>query len=286
MSPPSLPVESISDTAFLTAFYRAVESDRSDALFCDPYARILAGMRGEQIFRAIPESESVALGCAVRTCVMDELILRTVKEKGIDLVLNLGAGFDTRPYRLPLPARLRWIEADFPAILTYKQNKLATVKPVCDFKSVAFDVTDAIARQKLFQGVGTIAQPILAVTEGLLVYLTPEQVGAIALSLYAQPSFRWWLIELASKSALQQIEKSMGNQTVPGKPQLQFAPAAGSDFFRQYGWEPVEFHSFFEAAQRLNRGALPKSLLTQLSAKHWEILRKMSGFVLLKRAEP
>ena len=47
----------------------------------------------------------------VRTAVIDELILREV-ELGCDVVLNLGAGLDTRPQRLPLPESLRWIEVD------------------------------------------------------------------------------------------------------------------------------------------------------------------------------
>ncbi|MGC8595949.1 MAG: hypothetical protein ACP5MI_10155 [Candidatus Kryptoniota bacterium] len=47
-------VENISDTAFWVAFYRAMETERSDAHFRDPYARLLAGNRGERIARSIP----------------------------------------------------------------------------------------------------------------------------------------------------------------------------------------------------------------------------------------
>jgi O-methyltransferase involved in polyketide biosynthesis len=58
----------------------------------------------------------------VRICVIDELILRSIEQEGIDTVLNLGAGLDTRPYRLSLPSSLHWIEVDFPAILNYKEQ--------------------------------------------------------------------------------------------------------------------------------------------------------------------
>jgi methyltransferase (TIGR00027 family) len=285
MSSPSLPVEYISDTAFLTAHYRALESDRPDALFNDPYARLLAGEHGEQIARVMPGGEAVAQGCAVRTSVTDELLLRIVEEDGVDTVLNLGAGLDTRPYRLPLPSSLHWIEADMPNILAYKQDKLASVQPVCHLESVSLNVTDPIARQTLFQRVGTSAKQVLVIAEGLLIYMTSEQVAAIATALLAQQSFRWWLIELVSQIALQQLQASLLSQQAPSVVRLQFAPEEGTEFFRRYGWEIAEIRSYFEEAHRLNRGMITESLLAQLSGEHGEVLRKMSRFILLTRAE-
>ncbi len=285
MSTTSLPVEYISDTAFLTALYRAIESDRPDAHFQDPYARILAGKRGEQLGKVMPEGNSVATGCAVRTCVVDELILRAVEEDGIDTVLNIGAGLDTRPYRLPLPNSLHWIEGDLPIVLAYKADKLASIQPVCPLESVSFDVTDAIARQTLFRRIGTLVKRGFVVTEGLLIYMTHEQVAALAMDLHAQPQFRWWLTDLSSPIGLQQIQKNLGETLTAGEVKMQFAPAEGTEFFRQYGWKTVEFRSFFQEAQRLKRGALPEELMAQLSQKDWEILRQMSGFVLLTRVE-
>ncbi|MDJ0899228.1 MAG: SAM-dependent methyltransferase [Xenococcus sp. MO_188.B8] len=285
MSNTSLPVEYISDTAFLTAHYRAMESDRVDAHFQDPYARVLAGARGEQLAQVMPEGNSVATGCAVRTCVIDELILRAVEKEGIDAVLNLGSGLDTRPYRLPLPTSLHWFESDLPIVLAYKADKLASVKPVCALESVPFDVTDAIAREMLFQRIGTVAKRGLVVTEGLLIYMTPEQVAALAMDLHAQPEFCWWLTDLSSPNGLQQIQKNLGETLTAGEVKMQFAPEEGTEFFRQYGWKTIEFHSFFEEAQRLERGALPQEFLAQLSQENWKILCQMSGFVLLTRAE-
>jgi len=285
MSTTSLPVEYISDTAFLAALYRAMESERPDAHFQDPYARILAGERGEQLAKAMPKGNSVATGCAVRTCVIDELILQAVEENGIDTVLNIGAGLDTRPYRLPLPSSLHWIESDLSIVLAYKADKLSKVQPVCNLKSLPLDLTDAIAKQTLFRHIGTVAKRGFVVTEGLLIYMTREQVATLAMDLHAQPQFLWWLTDLSSPMGLQQIQKNLGGTTTAGEVKMQFAPEEGADFFRQYGWKTVEFRSFFEEAQRLKRGALPEGLMAQLSQKNWEVLRQMSGFVLMIRTE-
>jgi hypothetical protein len=50
-------IRNISDTALLAAVYRARETERQDALFRDPFARRLAGKRGDQIADSIPFSD-------------------------------------------------------------------------------------------------------------------------------------------------------------------------------------------------------------------------------------
>lgn len=47
-------IRNVSDTARWVAFYRAQETERPDAVFRDPFARRLAGQRGEQIAKAMP----------------------------------------------------------------------------------------------------------------------------------------------------------------------------------------------------------------------------------------
>src|SRR5262245_57180702 len=107
-APAPNPISSVSDTARWVALYRAMESDRPDALFRDPFARRLAGPAGEKIVASLPGGRRWDWPMIVRTAVMDEIILRLVNEDGVDTVLNLAAGLDARPYRLDLPRSLRW----------------------------------------------------------------------------------------------------------------------------------------------------------------------------------
>jgi len=87
----------ISDTALWVATYRARETDRPDALFRDPYARRLAGERGEEIER-LPSGgrDMQSWSFVTRTVVFDRFVADEVR-KGTDLVVNLAAGLDTRP---------------------------------------------------------------------------------------------------------------------------------------------------------------------------------------------
>jgi O-methyltransferase involved in polyketide biosynthesis len=111
------PLRHVSDTALWVAMYRALESERPDALFRDPWARHLAG-----------------------------------------------------------------------------------AKPVCAHEDVAADLTDAGPLGALLERASRGGRSAMAVTEGLLVYLTSGQVRDLARQIYAATDFRWWLIDLARRT--------------------------------------------------------------------------------------
>src|SRR5712692_3060760 len=146
-----MPLENISDTARWVAMYRAIESDRRDAVFRDPFARRLAGGRGEEILNAMPKGRRFGWPMVVRTALFDELILRAIERDGVDTVINLAAGLDSRPYRLSLPPALRWVDVDLPAMIDYKRAVLANEQPRCALESVGLDLADRPARRALFE---------------------------------------------------------------------------------------------------------------------------------------
>src|SRR6476661_5652178 len=94
-------IENVSDTSLWVAYYRAKESERPDALFKDPLAKVLIGERGKQIAEglAFRLGQYTEYSVITRTLIIDEYINEAVKE-GVDTIINLGAGMDTRPYRM------------------------------------------------------------------------------------------------------------------------------------------------------------------------------------------
>jgi methyltransferase (TIGR00027 family) len=142
-------LESVSDTALLVAYHRAMESARPDALFHDPYAERLAGDRGEEIARRLRWGKRMAWSTITRTVLIDEIVLRLVGE-GVETVLNLAAGFDSRPYRLPLLPSLRWVEMDLPPLTAAKIELLKDEKPRCQLERVSVNLADFSERQGAF----------------------------------------------------------------------------------------------------------------------------------------
>ena len=280
-------ITNVSDTALWVACYRALETERPDAIFHDPYARRLAGERGFQILDRLPSGRKMSWPIVTRTAVMDEIILRSIKADGIDTVLDLAAGLDARPWRLPLPPSLRWIDVDLPDMLDYKQSVLAGERPVCIYEPVRVDLADGFARRELFRMVGASAKRVLVITEGLLIYLQPEQVANLARDLHDIPAMQFWLSDLASPRLLQMLEKNWAPSLRAGNAPLLFGPAEGTGFFLPLGWREVDFRSSFHEGLRLGR-CLPFArfwlLLGTLAPRaRREAFKRFSGIVLFQR---
>jgi methyltransferase (TIGR00027 family) len=244
-------IQSISDTARWAAVYRARETDRPDAVFRDPFARRLAGERGEEIANAIEFSNQNTWSWIARTYVFDHFITQEIAG-GCDLVINLAAGLDARPYRMNLPASLEWIEIDLPGILDYKEDILRDDKPVCALERIRLDLSEVSARRELFARLAGRGSKALIITEGLIVYFTAGEVGALAQALAEPPIFQRWLTDLCSPGLLKLLKQKMGSQ-MGDSAVLKFAPAEGPNFFAGYGWKPLEVRSVLKTAGQLKR---------------------------------
>jgi len=279
-------IRNLSDTARWVAVYRAQETERPDALFRDPFARRLAGERGEQIARSKPLGRDNAMFIIARTHLIDEFV-RAEVQRGADMVINLAAGLDTRPYRMQLPRSLQWIEVDLPEILTYKEGILRDEKPVCELERIRLDLADVPERRRLFADLAARARRVLLITEGLLIYLTPDSVAELAKDLAAPPSFHSWILDIASPGLLRMVARRMSanmNQAAPFK----FAPREGPAFFAPYGWEVVEVQSLLQNLASLKRLSWWMKLLALLpETEKSRRDRPWSGVCLLaKEAKP
>ncbi len=243
-------IRNVSDTARWVAFYRAEESRRPDAVFSDPYAHRLAGERGEQIARSGPFLQKTSWPFVARTYLFDQFIREQVQQ-GADMVVNLAAGLDTRPYRMALPSTLRWIEVDLPDILAHKEEILRDEKPVCALERLRLDLSDIAARRQLFQDLGRKATRVLIVSEGLLAYLTEEEVGGLAQDLAHPESFQYWLFDFGSPALMKMLQKRMGAQM--SQAPLKFAPEKGPEFFTPHGWKLRRADSVFKTAAQIKR---------------------------------
>jgi methyltransferase (TIGR00027 family) len=259
-------VRNISDTARWAAYFRAQETQRPDALFRDPYADRLCGQHGVDIANTIPDGNKHAWAWVTRTYLFDHFIGQELQQ-GVDLVLNLAAGLDARPYRLDLAASLQWIEVDLPEILTYKEKILANERPTCALERIRLDLSDANERRSFFAELNRRAKKILVITEGLLIYLSAEEVSALARDVAIGANFQRWVLDLCSPGLLRMMQRTVGKHLSEIGAPFKFAPAEGPPFFIPHGWEPMEVKSMLKTAARFKRPPLLLRLLARLPEK-------------------
>lgn len=174
-----IPTSPMTGTARWIAAARARESGRPDALFSDPFAHLFAGKAGAEML-ALSESASGGENqfLAVRTRYFDDVLLRSLHERG--QVGLLGAGFDMRAFRLPLPAGTRVWELDRAELLAEKESVLARcgAVPRCDRIAVPANFTAEWADALPAAG-HDAARPTVWLAEGLLYYLPASAVTGL-----------------------------------------------------------------------------------------------------------
>ena len=283
MSRPEPLIRNISDTARWVAVYRARETERPDALFRDPFARRLAGTRGEEIAAGLGKRAPMDWPFTTRTYLFDTFVADHVRAGG-DMVVNLAAGLDARPYRMDLPPSLRWVEVDLPEILAYKEEILAGEKPRCLLERVRLDLANRELRRPIFAELGKGPANALILTEGLLTYLSEEQVAGLAQDLAAPDGFRKWAVDMVSRRLREILMKDLGPMLEEARAPFRFSPEEGPDFFIPHGWRPVDVRSTLKWAARIHRLAFGLRLLALLpDSKGRKPSTPWGGLVLLEK---
>ena len=244
----------------------------------------LAGERGAAIAKSLPRGANHASAWVARTVLFDRLLTQAIAD-GVDTVIVLAAGFDARPYRLKLPPTLRWFEVDLPALIAEKEALLAGERPACRLQRRACDLSDGEARRTLFAEIGAEARRAVVVTEGLLIYLAPEDVAALARDLVAIPGCERWITDLVSPRLAQMLQRKYGKGLIVAGAPFRFAPVEGPEFFAPFGWRCVEATGILQEAARLKRLKFPLTLIAWLAGRRPSGPRSFwSGVVRLDRA--
>jgi methyltransferase (TIGR00027 family) len=281
-------IKDVSDTAFMVAMFRAIETERADALFRDPLAAIVAGEHGKKIVAGLPRvAKMSAWTVVIRTCIIDDFI-RNAVAGGVDAIVNLGAGLDTRPYRMELPQSLLWVEADYPHVVALKEERLAAETPRCKLERVAVDLADGPARRAFLSAMALRATKILVLTEGVVPYLTNDEAASLGAELRSLPAFRNWVVDYFSKESIQGRKRVTGSflQNAP----FRFDPPDFFQFFGAMGWNAKEVRYIPEESLRLKRPIplpLPMKMairLTRIFAprERLDAFLKFAGYALLE----
>ncbi len=128
--------QTVNRTALGAAVCRMIEQYQPEKhrLFADPLAQELVGGLIKWLMQfpgmrslTVQQTDAVAAGIygaqVCRTRYIDEAVQAAVAG-GVDQLVILGAGYDTRPYRLPRLEAVRVFEVDLPAVQEDKKKKL------------------------------------------------------------------------------------------------------------------------------------------------------------------
>lgn len=185
------------------AAVRAVDAEDATVDFAEPLAAWLAGDEWVTRIRRIKAltdqyGQGLVSDVSWRCIAIDAAVLDTCQgQTGIKQVVLLGAGMDTRPYRLPL-SDVAWFEVDVPAISHLKRQRIAqapaplrahTIARTQRLEQVPLDLAtspDQLHPLLVARGFDVHA-PVLYILEGLVYYLSQKENRQLFQQLPAAP---------------------------------------------------------------------------------------------------
>lgn len=182
----------VSETSLLVAALRARSSMCETSYFArrDVLAEYLAGEKAlEQIENELAledETKNILGGLAMRTLSIDDRIMEAKKDNVKQMVI-LGAGLDSRPYRLNLGG-VKWFEVDVAEIIEYKEQAISkvpdTIPTTLQVESLSRVPLNLKYRLKdlvpsLEANGFDKTEPALFLMEGLIMYLSVNEVRSL-----------------------------------------------------------------------------------------------------------
>jgi methyltransferase (TIGR00027 family) len=113
----------------------------------------------------------------LRMHAIDRAVVEAVRA-GCEQVVVVGAGFDTRAWRLDALAGTRVLEVDHPATQQLKRRRRGASEPVADLRFVAADLTEEDLAAVLLAAGHDATRPTVWVWEAVAMYLPAAAVRA------------------------------------------------------------------------------------------------------------
>ena len=170
----SKPTNPISDTAFWCCGLRARDAATADPVCGDRFAKSFMDERGIRILDSFSDETIPNALCVARHRIIDDVLRAHLAADPGLLVVVIGAGFDSRAFRLTGGI---WLELDEPQVFDYKNVKLPPGQCRNDLHRIPIRFAGETLESKLAPYARF--KSAVFVVEGVFMYLGPEQLGVL-----------------------------------------------------------------------------------------------------------
>jgi O-methyltransferase involved in polyketide biosynthesis len=157
----------VQESLFLTQCGRALDSRSPHPILADTMAEDVVRKLGYDCgkFRL---SASPILNIALRAKKLDEIALRFVTRHPDAVALDLGAGLDTRVFRVAPPPTVDWYDIDFPKVIAARRQ---LIPERANAHVIGADLADPDWLDTIPTG-----RPAVIVADGLMAFLTQDDM--------------------------------------------------------------------------------------------------------------
>ena len=222
----------------------------------DIYAKAFMNEDGLQVLAAFKDETSPNATNVVRHRLIDDLLRHKLLADSGLCVVTIGAGFDSRPYRLKGGT---WVELDELQVIAYKNERLPV--GVCEnaLHRIPMDFATDSLEEKLASFSGQ--SPVVVVIEGVFVYLDEEEIRQLLGKLRILFPRHQLICDLVRRDFFEKYSKTLHEKINGIGTSFKFTAENPENMFLRNGYRSTERVSIIESAVEFELIKIPKIAL-------------------------
>ncbi len=242
----------ISKTAFYCCGVRMQDAEREKPVCGDTYAKAFMNEQGLQIFETFKDETRPNMSNVGRHRIIDDLVRQELIANPNLTVVIIGAGFDTRAFRLKGGS---WVELDEPQVITYKEERLPASTAENELQRISIDFASDSLEQKLASFSGR--SPVAVVIEGVLGYLEEAAIDQLLQTLRRLFPQHKLICDLMNREFFEKYAGTMQEKLTGMGATFKFTVENPAEVFVKNGYRLLEKIPIVEKAVLFEAGEIP-----------------------------
>ena len=246
----------ISKTAFYCCGVRMWDAEREKPVCGDSYAKVFMNEQGLQILEAFKDETRPNTSNVGRHRIIDDLLRHELDANPNLTVVIIGAGFDSRAYRLKGGT---WVELDEPQVIAYKNERLPAAEATNELHRIAIDFSTDSVEEKLSAFAGR--RPVVVVIEGVFMYLDEDTIKQLLQTLRRVFPHHKLICDLMTRVFFQKYGRTIHEKITGMGASFKFTADNPEALFLQSGYRRSGWFSMVEKAFEFGSKKIPKIVL-------------------------
>jgi methyltransferase (TIGR00027 family) len=242
----------ISKTAFYCCGVRMRDAEREQPVCGDTYAKVFMNEQGLEILEGFKDESRPNSSNVARHRIIDDLLRQELLANPNLTVVIIGAGFDTRAFRLKGGT---WIELDEPQVITYKEERLPASTSENELQRIPIDFATDSLEQKLDSS--SNRNPVTVVIEGVLMYLEEETIDTLLQTLRRLFPQHKLICDLMTTDFFEKNASTIHEKLTGMGATFKFTIANPEELFVRNGYRQLEKIPIIEKAVLFEAGQIP-----------------------------
>jgi methyltransferase (TIGR00027 family) len=249
----------ISKMAFYCCGVRMQDAECDNPVCGDVYAKVFMNEEGLRILEAFKGETMPNAANVARHRIIDDLLREELAADPRLCVVIIGAGFDSRAYRLKGGT---WVELDEPQVVAYKNERLPAADCENELQRIAIDFSTDSLEEKLHAFSGR--EPVAVVIEGVFMYLEEAAIRQLLQTLRRLFPRHKLMCDLTNKEFFENYGQRVHEKVMGMGASFKFTADNPEEVFLENGYVLTERISIIEKAVLFGSPEMPSDVLETL----------------------